>query len=421
MTDVVVAGGGLAGLVAARRLADAGRDVTVFEREASVGGRVKTTQADGYTFDRGFQVVFDSYPAVKRELDLDALDLRRFAPGATLARPGERSVLSDPLRDPRTLTQTVFNREVRLADKLRILQLRRELARTDTEAILTAEDPDRTIEASLADRGFSTAFIERFAAPFYGGITLDRSLSTDARVFEYTFKMLGAGQAAIPATGMDAIPRQLAKRAQEAGAQIETDATVEAVGADGRVTVGDETIDAKGVVVATDPQTAEELTGVGTPDGTRGCATVYARLPSETPLDTGKRLLLNVVDERPNQVAQLSAVAPEYAPEGEQLFAATFLGTPDADDETLFAETREALAAWYPERTIGGLEHLRTERVPFAQFDQPPGFLADLPEPDAPDGPVVLAGDYTRWCSIQGALESGRIGATTLEDELGED
>jgi len=419
MTGVVVAGGGLAGLVAARHLAKSGLDVTVFERESSVGGRVRTTRENGYTFDRGFQVLFDSYPAVRRELDLDALSLRAFSPGATLARPGERSVLSDPFRDPGTLTETLFNREIRLADKLRILKLRRELAKADPTAIIDSDRPGRTIESYLADRGFSRQFAERFVAPFYGGITLDRSLSTDARVFEYTFKMLGEGRATVPAEGMEAIPRQLAERARGAGVRIETDATIEAVETDA-VTVDGETIGAEGVVIATDPKTAGELTGVDTPDRTRGCATVYVSLPSSIPLDTGKRLLLNVVDERPNQVAQLSTVAPEYAPAGEQLLAATFLGVPETDDETLFEETRNTLSSWYPERTVADLEHLRTERVPFAQFDQPPGFRAGLPDPDAPGGQVVLAGDYTRWCSIQGALESGRVASQTLQDGMGD-
>lgn len=417
MTEVVVIGGGLSGLVAASRLAESGLEVSVLEQHPTVGGRVRTTHEDGYTFDRGFQVLFDNYPAVQRELDLEALDLRRFAPGATLARPGERSVLADPLRDPRSLTGTLFNREIRIAEKVRLLQLRRELARRDGESILDPSRPDQTIESYLADRGFSQAFAERFAAPFYGGITLDRTLSTDARVFEYTFKMLGAGSATVPAMGMQAIPDQLADRARAAGAEITTEATVESIGDEGTVNIEGETLDSNGVVVATGPRTASELTGVETPDGTRGCTTVYASFPSQTPLDTGTRLLLNVANERPNQVAQLSAVAPEYAPDGEQFLAATFLGR-EASDEHLFEETRNSLRSWYPERSLAGLEHLRTERVAFAQFDQPPGFRSTLPDPDEPDGPVVLAGDHTRWCSIQGALESGQIASNILRKQI---
>ena len=97
--DVFVAGGGLAGLVAARRLAARGANVRLSEQASDVGGRVRSRYEDGYTFDRGFQVLFTAYPAAKRELDLASLDLREFTPGATLARPGHRSVLADPLRE----------------------------------------------------------------------------------------------------------------------------------------------------------------------------------------------------------------------------------------------------------------------------------------------------------------------------------
>jgi len=418
MTDVAVAGGGLAGLVAARHLAADGHDVVVFEREETVGGRVRTRHESGLTFDRGFQVLFTAYPAVRRELMLDALDLRSFAPGATIARSGTRSVLSDPFRNPRDGLATLFNREVRTADKLRTFRLQRELAQTDPEAILDPDRPATTIREYLADRGFSKAYVERFAAPFYGGITLDRSLSTDSRVFEYTFKMLSEGKTVVPADGMGAISDQLARRAKAAGARIETGRTVTAVN-DG-IELADETVDADAVVVATDPHTARELTGVETiPTGSKGCVTQYYTLDSYAELDTGRKLLLNAVDDRPNQIAPLSTAAPEYAPEGTQLLSATFLGEQERSDEQLAAETREALSAWYPERDLGGLQLRHTDRVDFAQFPQPPGFRSALPDPDAPDGPVVLAGDYTRWCSIQGALESGYRAAERTTATLG--
>jgi phytoene dehydrogenase-like protein len=416
--DVVVAGGGLAGLVAARHLADAGAGVTLFERHDRVGGRVRTDHEDGFTFDRGFQVLFPTYPAVERELDTDALDLRRFRSGATLVRPGERTVLSDPLADPRAALPTVLNRDVTLGDKLRVLALRRELGQKSVEAILDADD--QSIADFLDARGFSRQFCERFAAPFYGGITLDRSLSTSRLVFEYTFKMLTEGAAAVPAAGMEAIPQQLAARARDAGAHIETDTRVEAVTPDGAgVTVETEreTVTADAAVVATDPATARELTDcTAIPTGSRGCVTQYVALPARQRLDTGTRLLLNTADARPNQVAPLSAAAPEYAPDSQQLLSATFLGEQDASDETLATEVREALASWFPAHSMANLDVLRTERVPFAQFPQPPGFRGDLPAVDDPEGAVYLAGDYTAWASIQGAMESGRTAAQAVRD-----
>jgi phytoene dehydrogenase-like protein len=420
MTDVAVVGGGLAGLVTARTLADRGHDVTVFERREEVGGRVRSRTVDGFTMDRGFQVLFTAYPAVKRELDLGALDLRSFTPGATLARPGERSTLSDPLGDPMALTATLFNREVTLADKLRVFSLRRDLSKKSPAEIFSG--PDQSIESYLRDRGFSERFLENFAAPFYGGITLDRSLSTSRMVFEYTFKMLGSGRTAVPADGMGAIPDQLATGAREAGADFELETPVERVSYEGNnvaVETPGETVTADAAVVATDPPTARELAGIeNVPTETRSCVTQHFALPDSQQLTSGRRLLLNAADARPNQVAPMSAVAPEYAPSREHLFSATFLGPQDEDDETLAGEVQDALASWFPENQFSELELLATDRIDVAQFDQPPGFRADLPAVDAPDGPVYLAGDYTQWSSIQGAMESGRVAANAVEEEL---
>ncbi|WP_435195594.1 NAD(P)/FAD-dependent oxidoreductase [Natronomonas sp. EA1] len=410
--DVAIVGGGLAGLVAARRLAERGERVTLFEERDELGGRVRSTHENGYTFDRGFQVLFTAYPSVRDELDLDALDMRYFSPGATIARPNHRSTLSDPLREPSALVPTLLNRDVRVGDKLRLFTLGRELARKDETEIFAGED--RTIRASLADRGFSQAFVENFAAPFYGGITLDRSLSTSVKVFEYTYKMLTEGKIGVPAAGMGAIPAQLAAGARDAGATIETG--TEVTGLDGEtLQLGGETRAFDAVVVATDPKTAGELTGVETPTEARSCVTLWVSLPEHAYLDTETRIILNAADGEPNTVAPMSTVAPAYAPDGRQLLAATFLGEREASDEALAARTREAIDAWYPEVDFGGFELEHVDRIAFAQFAQPPGFRDALPAPDAPEGRVLLAGDYTRWSSIHGAMASGRRAADLLQ------
>jgi phytoene dehydrogenase-like protein len=420
---VAVAGAGLAGLTAAARLSEGGADVSVHERGPTVGGRVRTDRHDGYLLDRGFQVLFPAYPAAKTELDLDALDLQTFSSGAVLARAstGERSVLADPLREPRALVESAFNREVNTIDKLRTLVLRRNVAMRNEDE--TFARSDSSIREYLRKWGFSQQYVERFVAPFYGGITLDRSLATSKRVFEYTFKMLSAGPAALPAEGMGAISRQLRVRAERAGATVETDAAVESVVAtdDGaRVSLADQTLNVDAAIVATDPPTARELTGVDSvPTEGPGSVTQFYTLPGHAAIDTRRRIVLNVEGPAPNALVPLSSVAPGYAPGDRQLLCATFLAADDFDpfvmsDDALAERTHEAFAAWYPERAAGGLKRLETVRVPFAQFAQPPGVHDRLPTVDAPAGEVYLAGDYTEWSSIQGALRSGRTAAAAV-------
>ncbi len=94
--NVIVVGGGLAGLTCAKKLLAAGVHVTVVEASDGVGGRARSDNVDGYTLDRGFQVLFDSYPAVRRNLDIDDL----FARGAIIFSGGTRTTLTDPRRTP---------------------------------------------------------------------------------------------------------------------------------------------------------------------------------------------------------------------------------------------------------------------------------------------------------------------------------
>lgn len=443
MTDVIVAGAGFAGLTAARHLADAGFDVEVLERREDVGGRVRSTRKEGFVLDRGFQVLFTAYPAARRELALDALSLRAFSPGATIARRGNRSVVADPLREPRAAPATLRNPNVRTGDALRVFELQRDLARKSRAEILAGAESgaDTSISTYLAARGFSKRFVERFFAPFYGGITLDRSLSTSKAVFEYTFKTLAEGDIVVPANGMGAITDQLAGHARRTGASISADTLVEGIdAADEGVTIslGSETLAVDAVVVATDPRTARDLTGVeGIPTDARGCVTQYYSLPERAHPDTGKRLVLNAENAFPNTVAPLSRIAPEYAPDDRELLSATFLPEGRADGKRSDAEraeseqavlpesevdladaTRRALSAWYPGHDFDRLETIHTDRIPFAQFAQPPGFRATLPAVDAPAGRAYLAGEYTGWSSINAALDSGRRAAEAAIADL---
>jgi phytoene dehydrogenase-like protein len=215
---ILVIGAGLAGLTCARTLLRAGHSVHVLEAGDDVGGRVRSDSVAGFTLDRGFQVLFTAYPAARRQLNYHDLDLCAFDPGAIICAGGRRAVLTDPLRDrdPGALLGAATTTVVGLGDKLRTLALALELRAATIEAVL--DGPDQPTEAYLRARGFSTAAIDRFFRPFYGGIFLDRSLATSAKCFTYDFKMLSDGETVVPARGMGAISRQLSLELREAGA-----------------------------------------------------------------------------------------------------------------------------------------------------------------------------------------------------------
>ena len=423
MTDhqVGIVGGGLAGLNAARILAERQYDVALFECEETVGGRVRTDAEAGFTFDRGFQVLFTAYPEVRRALDLSALDLRRFPPGAVVCRANHRSVIADPIRNPSKAVETAFSRDITFGDKIGILRLRRRLADRSRADIFAG--PDTSIERYLRDRGFSRRFVDSFAAPLFGGITLDRSLSSSKRLFEFAFSMLSTGDAAVPADGMGAISEQLREAAETAGARIETGTCVESLAGEGPVelTSSETTVTVETAIVAAGPETSRELAGIeAIPTTGRSVVTQYFSLPSGNPIGDQRRILLNAGGRVPNQVAVLSAVAPSYAPADTDLLSVSTPGQLEIEESELERQTRATVASWYPEASFEDLSLLGTVQVPFAQFDQPPGIHESLPDVTDPAGDVYLAGDYTEDSSIKGALRSGRLAATAVSSALEE-
>ena len=85
--QVVIIGGGVAGLSCARHLLDQGVSSLILESSEAVGGRIRTDHVDGFSLDRGFQILLTAYPEARKLLDFEALQLRNYEPGALIA-PG---------------------------------------------------------------------------------------------------------------------------------------------------------------------------------------------------------------------------------------------------------------------------------------------------------------------------------------------
>jgi phytoene dehydrogenase-like protein len=105
---VLIIGAGLAGLACARRLTQSGIACTVLEGSDDVGGRVQTDRMEGFQLDRGFQVFLTGYPEARQTLDYPSLGLQLFHPGAVIRYAGRFHRMSDPLRRPQDIVQTLL-------------------------------------------------------------------------------------------------------------------------------------------------------------------------------------------------------------------------------------------------------------------------------------------------------------------------
>ena len=404
---VLIVGAGLAGLACARALERAAVPCLVLEAADAVGGRVRSDRVDGFTLDRGFQVHNTAYREAAAVLDHAALDLRPFEPGAlTFAAGAGLQPAIDPFRRPRALPRLLRSRAATAGDALRVWKLRREVLSTPPERLLTV-GPDIAAIDFLHARGFSSIVIETFFRPFFGGVFLDRSLGTSARLFRWLFRCFADGQACVPAGGMEQIPRRIAAGLR---AEVRLNTIVESVAATGVALAGGETLDGSAVVVACDPPTAAKLLGVPPPP-TRHTATAY--FDADGPLSPGNLLLLAGDRHDPadgvNTVADLSAAAPTYAPPGHTLLGVSMIGDElPGDEATLTGMAKTGL------RRLFGLSprHLRTYRIDHALPWQPPPF--SLPAAAARADGLFVCGDWQDTASINGALRSGRLAAEAV-------
>jgi phytoene dehydrogenase-like protein len=413
--EVVVVGAGLAGLACALDLVALGRDVRLVEASDGVGGRVRTDAVDGFLLDRGFQVILEAYPELRRRVDLKALDLKAFYPGTLVRIGNEVHRMADPgleMADAlRSLTAPVGT----FADKLRVARLRQEVGGGDAERLLEA--PAGTTEEVLREAGFSEGMIDRFFRPFFGGVLLDPTLGVSGRLFRYYFRMFAEGTSSLPATGMEALPRQLAARLPEGTLQLNH--PVRKVTASRVEFEGGGSLEAEAVVVAVEGPEASRLLGDRVADpGSRSVTCLYFDAP-ESPVNEEILVLNgNGPSEGPvNNLAVLSDVAKGYAPSGRALISVTVVGEPNGSELELEQDVRRQLTGWYGDQ-VAGWKAIRQYRIAHAQPLQTPALMTSPRRPVRLDNGLFVCGDHRDHASLNGALSSGGRAARELHRAL---
>ncbi len=394
---VGIVGAGLAGLAAAKEVTTAGHEAIVYEASDGPGGRVRTDVVDGYRLDRGFQIMLTAYPECKDLLDYDRLDLRTFLPGASVRIGDTFHRIGDPLREPKQLGATLTAPIGSPIDKLRILSYRLKVSKGSVESLW--EGVGTTAAYRFEKLGFSDRMVQRFLQPLFAGITLDADLQGSSQVVDFVFRMLSAGDAAVPALGMGAISDQLAESLPEGS--IHFGAKVEKVTSSTIAISGGNALDVDAVILATDATESARLADTEDP-GWNGVTSVWLSSPI-APIDL-PILALNGTGTGPiNSMAPMSHVSADYAPEGSHLFV---ISAPTMDPDAP-AAMRKQLVDWFGP-VAGTYEEIRVDRIEKAQPKQLPGH--DARAAVEVNG-LFIAGDHRRDASLNGALASGRAAA----------
>ena len=407
--QITIIGAGAAGLIAAIELEKAGYSPLILEASERVGGRLKTDEVDGFLLDRGFQVLLTEYPEVKRYLDLKALGVNNFRPGGHVHTRQMHFRFADPLREPAQIIRSTLSPVGTLSDKIKLARLGLKLRTYSPEDCFPGYGEVRTIDY-LWSLGFSEQIVERFFRPFFGGIFLEQELHTPAAMFRFIFKMFSRGGAALPAGGIEAIPRQLAGKLKTTEIRCNTDvATVS--GGSVFLADGTEIASPGGIIIACPPgELLPQLAGTPVP----WKATTNLYFYSNRRLKENR--LINLVSDPTsliNTFAVLDEVAPSYKvnQQGGSLISVTL---------------REAMAR---DSIIGQAEQdlLRHSGLPndslrfLAKYDVLHA-LPDLSEVAYRYDPtharvsdrIFLAGDHQLNGSLDAALRSGRLAAEGL-------
>ncbi|MCY7402710.1 MAG: protoporphyrinogen oxidase, partial [Nocardioides sp.] len=160
MRDVVVVGGGVAGLVAARELAASGRDVLLLESSPEIGGKLRSAEVAGLVVDVGAEAMLARRP---EGIDLVA------SLGAEVVHPttATSSIFSrGALRPmPRSLMGVPFDLQ-QLADSGVLSPEGLERVRTEAHT----DVPDDVSVGDLVAARLGDELVERLVEPLLGGV-----------------------------------------------------------------------------------------------------------------------------------------------------------------------------------------------------------------------------------------------------------
>ncbi len=381
---VVVIGAGLAGLSAALEIQKAGREVIVLEAAERAGGRVQSDLIDGFTCDRGFQLINAKYPELVALNVLGKLDFRFADRAINVSIDQELHRLGDPRRYP----FTAFDQPTgSVMEKFALVK-----------ALMGKPKANQSIDEYLVSAGLGKT-LDRVLKPFLRGVYLTDLVNISAPAGLEIIKTFIGGKPGLPRAGVGALSAAIANEIND----LRLGVAVNSIKAGKVLTTAGE-IAASEIIVATDSTTAAQLLDLTSVAKLASCTTWYHNAPT-APVSHGQLIVDGQSRGAVINTLVISNFIPEYAPVGKNLISSTTeLGVTES-------EVRRHLA------TIYNCDNRDWELV--AKYEIPAALPIGTKQITQPiqtlvrDG-IYLAGDAQVAPSQNGALKSGRLAALAV-------
>ena len=383
-SPVVVIGAGLAGLSAALQIQKADREVIVLEAAERAGGRVQSDSIDGFTCDRGFQLINAKYPELVALNVLGELDFRFADRAINVAVDNKLHRLGDPRRYPFSALDSATGS---ILEKLSLVK-----------ALIGKPEANQSIDEYLIRAGLGKT-LDRVLKPFLRGVYLTDLSSVLAPAGLEIIKTFIGGKPGLPRDGVGALSVALANRVSD----LRLGVAVNSIKAGKVLTTAGE-IAANEIIVATDSTTAAQLLDLTSVTKLAACTTWYHSAPT-TPVSHGQLIVDGQNRGEVINTLVISNFIPEYAPVGRNLISST------TDLGVTESEVRRHLATMY-NCDNRDWELVAKYEIPAAL---PIGAMAiDQPIQTLVREGIYLAGDGQVSPSQNGALKSGRLAALAV-------
>ncbi len=366
---------------AALHLQKAGHEVVVLEAADRAGGRVQSDLIDGFTCDRGFQLINARYPELAALNILDEIDFRFADRAINVSVDDQLHRLGDPRKYPFSVFDSATGS---LLEKAALLR-----------ALAGKPKPELSITEFLVASRLGKTY-ERVLRPFLRGVYLTELTNISAPAGLEIIKTFVTGKPGLPRSGAGALSEAMANRVHDLRLGI----TVNAVKA-GVVTTSSGEIQASQIIIATDSTTAAQLLDLGSVPKLAGCTTWYHSATS-APAANGQLIVDGQNRGAAINTLVISKFIPEYAPSGKNLISST------TDIGVTESEVRRHLATLY-NCDNRDWELIAKYEIPAALPIRANGITQPI-QSCVREG-VFLAGDGQVTPSQNGALKSGRLAA----------